>query len=335
MLFSICIPVRNDLSNLKRCLAGFSNQLLSDSEILICDDGSTRPITVQDFDGIQVACTLVRQAWQGPAAARNRLAGIARGSYLFFVDADTVAHVDMLEQARRIITEHPQVDAFYGSYDDEPADQSLVSTYRNLLHHYTHHQAATAERITTFWCGCGVIRRELYLECGGLWEFFDKPSIEDIELGYRLNARGVAIRVFPQCQVKHLKRWTFMNMLYTDLFRRGIPWVRLMRARGEWASQLNFSWSQRIANVSAAAFLLFGLLAFVRVGFAGVAVLALAIFVITNLSFFRLVRKKRGMAAFIMAIPLHITYALVCVVSVAAAFVYPRLKLPPQPTLDV
>jgi len=335
MLFSICIPVRNDLSNLKRCLAGFSNQDLSDSEILICDDGSTRPITVHDLDGIQAACTLVRQAWQGPAVARNRLAGIARGSYLFFVDADTVPRVDMLEQARRIITEHRQIDAFYGSYDDEPADQSLVSTYRNLLHHYTHHQAATAERITTFWCGCGVIRRELYLECGGLSEFFDKPSIEDIELGYRLNARGVAIRVFPQCQVKHLKRWTFMNMLYTDLFRRGIPWVRLMRARGEWASQLNFSWSQRIANVSAAAFLLCSLLAFVRVGLAGVAVLALAIFVITNLSFFRLVRKKRGMAASIVAIPLHITYALVCVVSVAAAFVYPRLKLPPQPTLDV
>lgn len=126
-----------------------------------------------------------------------------------------------------------------------------------------------------------------------------------------------------------------MNMLYTDLFRRGIPWVRLMRARGEWASQLNFSWSQRIANVVAAAFLFFGLLAFVRVGFAGVAVLALAIFVITNLSFFRLVRKKRGMAASIVAIPLHMTYALVCVVSVAAAFVYPRLKLPPQPTLGV
>jgi GT2 family glycosyltransferase len=137
-----------------------------------------------------------------------------------------------------VIAKFPEV-AFFGAYDDDPADKTLVSSYKNLFHHYTHQRSADHhERINTFWCGCGVIRRDRYLAVGGLSELYDKPSIEDIELGGRLNAIGMPIRIFPQLRVKHLKKWTFKNWVFTDLFRRGIPWVRLMRARKDWTSQL-------------------------------------------------------------------------------------------------
>jgi glycosyltransferase involved in cell wall biosynthesis len=328
-LFSICIPVRNDPANLKECLAGFQKQDLSDCEILVCDDGSSPSLSADDFQNT-LEFRLIRQAGRGPSAARNHLARVATGTYLFFVDADTVPQPHLIEVARNLTTEDPQMAACYGAYDDEPAHRTLVSSYKNLLHHYTHlHSASGKERVTTFWCGCGIIRRELYLESGGLSEFYDKPSIEDIELGSRLSARGVHIRIVPQLQVKHLKKWTMRNWLYTDVFRRGIPWVRLMRAKNDWASQLNFSWSQRMASFAALTFIACIPLAAASPAFALAGLMALAVFLVPNLPFFDLVRRKRGLMVSLAAIPLHMTYALVCVASVGVAFLYPPLKLPP------
>ena len=326
--FSICIPVRNDPGNLKRCLAGFRNQELSDCEILVCDDGSTPRLSTADLNEAGVEFKLIHQAGQGPSVARNHLARVARGTFLFFVDADTMPHSQMLECARHIIAEQPQIDAFYGSYDDEPDHRTLVSSYKNLLHHYTHqHSASGGEEVTTFWCGCGVIRRELYLQYGGLSEFYDRPSIEDIELGVRLNANGIRIRIFPQLQVKHLKKWTLMNWVHTDLVRRGIPWVRLMRATRDWTSQLNFSWSQRAASFAAT--VLVACIPFAaNPAFAVMGFLAFAVFLVLNLGFINLVRRKRGLLASVAVVPLHILYALICVTSAVAAFLYPPLRLP-------
>ena len=329
--FSICIPVRNDPGNLKRCLAGFRNQELSDCEILVCDDGSTPRLSTADLSEAGVEFKLIHQAGQGPSVARNHLARVARGTFLFFVDADTIPHSQMLECARHIIAEQPQIDAFYGSYDDEPDHRTLVSSYKNLLHHYTHqHSASGGEEVTTFWCGCGVIRRELYLQYGGLSEFYDRPSIEDIELGVRLNANGIRIRIFPQLQVKHLKKWTLMNWVHTDLFRRGIPWVRLMRATRDWTSQLNFSWSQRAACFrSRGAGGLHTLCGKSRFRFARASWRSLCSW-FRILRFINLVRRKRGLLASVAVVPLHILYALICVTSAFAAFLYPPLRLPAQ-----
>jgi glycosyltransferase involved in cell wall biosynthesis len=334
LLFSICIPVRNDLGHLRQCLAGFQRHRLSDCEILVCDDGSTPPVESDQLADAGVPFTLVRQAALGPSAARNHLAQIARGRYLFFVDADTVATTETLDRLRRVVTTHPELDVFYGAYDDEPADPGLVSSYKNLLHHYTHqHSAQQHEVVTTFWCGCGVIRRDLYREIGGLSLFYEKPSIEDIELGSRLSARGIRICIIPELQVKHLKRWTLRNWLYTDLIRRGIPWVRLMRHRKRWGSQLNFSWSQRIASAAAVVAVACIPLIVLNPWFAAGVVVALAAFLMPNRGFFRLVRRKRGLTTAMLFVPLHLTYALVCVAAFAAALAAPPLTLPAPPML--
>ena len=329
VLFSVCIPVRDDASNLRQCLAGFRSHDRSYTEILVCDDGSTAPVLADHMRDVGVEFRLIRQAPLGPAAARNHLAQIAAGRYLIFIDADTVPRSDMLECATRIVTAHPDLDVFYGSYDDEPADRSLVSSYKNLLHHFTHQDSARRnETVTTFWCGCGVIRAELYRDAGGLSAFYDKPSIEDIELGGRLAARGVEIRIFPELQVKHRKRWTVRSWLYTDLMRRGIPWVRLMRSRKTWGNQLNFSWAQRMASIAAVVTVVALLLSVLNAGFAVVAVAALATFLLANLRFIDLVRRKRGLITAVLVVPLHLTYALVCVVAFGVGVLSPTLRLP-------
>lgn len=325
MFFSILIPVRDDPARLANCLRSLGTQDLGDCEVLVADDGSQPPLATEDLPVLEPPLRLFRLSGQGPAVARNLLAKQAHGEYLFFLDADTQASPHLLECARRVIAKHPGIKSFFGSYDDEPAWPSLVSTYRNLLHHYVHQQSGGRE-VSTFWCGCGVVQRDLYLRCGGISESYATPSIEDLAFGTRLGEQGVRTRIVPELQVKHLKRWTLGNWLYTDLFRRGIPWVRLMRARREWTGQLNFSTSQRVAAVAAVAVVAALLLTAWRTEMLLVATVPLATFVYLNRGFFRLIATKRGVPAAIATVPLHLTYALICVASVVLAFFYPPLR---------
>ena len=63
----------------------------------------------------------------------------------------------------------------------------------------------------TFWAGCGAIRRSVFKDVGGFDEKkYKKPSIEDIDLGYRLSQKGYKIFLDKDIQVKHLKSWNFM-----------------------------------------------------------------------------------------------------------------------------
>ena len=326
MLFSILIPVRNDFTNLACCLRSLRAQDLSDCEILVADDGSQPPLAREDLPDLGRPLQLFRLPDRGPAVARNYLADQASGDYLFFLDADTQANPQLLQCARRVIVENPGIGSFFGSYDDAPAWPSLISVYRNLLHHHVHQQSGGRE-VSTFWCGCGVIQRGLYLECGGISEAYRTSSIEDLAFGMRLSDWGVLTRIVPELQVKHLKRWTLGSWLYTDLFRRGIPWVRLMRARREWTGQLNFSPSLRVAALAAIAVAGTMVIAVWRPEVALLASVPLAAFIYLNRDFFRLVARKRGILAATATVPLHLIHTLICVTSVVMGFFYPVLKL--------
>jgi GT2 family glycosyltransferase len=115
----------------------------------------------------------------------------------------------------------------------------------NLRHHITHHRANREN--ATFWAGCGAVRRETFLGVGGFDEVrFPRPQIEDVELGYRMRETGTA-RLDPALQVKHMKRWTARNLIYTDIVERGMPWTQLMLEQGGVPNDLNLRASQRIA----------------------------------------------------------------------------------------
>jgi len=325
MLFSILIPVRNDRENLIRCLSGFKGQDLGDCEILVCDDGSDPPLTLGEIRPLGLKVQLFRLEGRGPGAARNFLSKLAKGKFLFFLDADVEPLPSTLACARRILSEHPEIKAFFGSYDDSPYHSSLVSTYKNLFHHYIHQRSNI--KVSSFWCGCGVILRRLYLECGGLSEFYQRPCIEDIELGTRLTQQGMTIHLFKQLQVKHLKRWTLSVWLYSDLFCRGIPWVRLMRSSHNWDNVLNFTWGERLSALAGLAFTTSVAGSLLWSWSAALALISLAAFVYLNYDFLSLVAAKRALTGAIAVVPLHLVYSIVCVISLVAGNLYPPLRL--------
>ena len=130
-----------------------------------------------------------------------------------------------------------------------------MSRYKNLLHHYIH-QHGRAEA-STFWAGCGAIRRDVFSAVGGFDESYLSAAVEDIEFGTRLRRGGYHIRLCPDIQVTHLKRWTFVSLLPADIFRRAVPWSRLILRQGHWPRDLNVDNKSRLSALSAWAALFF------------------------------------------------------------------------------
>jgi hypothetical protein len=92
----------------------------------------------------------------------------------------------------------------------------------------------------------------MFLKIGGFdVETYRVPSIEDIELGYRIRRAGGRIAVDPTLLGKHLKVWTPKNAIHTDIFRRALPWSRLMISREGVHNDLNTSHGEKAKAVFA------------------------------------------------------------------------------------
>ncbi len=247
---SVIVPFYNAEATLAAALAPLLAMLARGevAEIIGVDDGST-DASVALANGAGDVRVVRRTVRAGPAAARNTGSKEARGDYLWFVDADVVVADDAARVLNALLAEFGP-EAVIGSYDDAPAARNFLSRYKNLVHSYYHHRGR--RQASTFWSGCGAVRREVFAARGG----FDAarypfPSIEDIDLGYRIRAAGGTIVLEPALQGKHLKEWRFVNLMHTEVFRRAIPWSLLMMERKELTDDLNVGRGERLRAVLA------------------------------------------------------------------------------------
>jgi glycosyltransferase involved in cell wall biosynthesis len=303
---SIIVPVYNGGKNWTRVLDALAALNPAPDEILIVDDGSDDDSPQRArARGLSVLQTLTPRS--GPAVARNLGARHARGDILFFLDADVLVAPDAIARVLVALADE-NVSAVFGSYDDAPDDATLISQYKNLQHHYVHQHSA--RDATTFWAGCGAIRRDVFLQLDGFAETYARPSIEDIELGYRLTNAGKKILLAPDLQVKHLKRWTLRSWLASDIRDRALPWSELLARQNKVARDLNLNAASRWS----ALLCWFGVFCFGAAFFfpalwfvvAGVIVALVAL----NFEFYRFLYEKRGAWFALRALPLHWLYFL-------------------------
>lgn len=333
---SVIVPGHNAAEMLKSSLPALRSQDWPKDclEIIYVDDAST--------DGsidaaAEWADRIVRlEGWRnGPAGARNAGVRDSKGQILVFIDADVLAPPGTIAALVEPLMQDDTLDAVFGSYDSEPLEPALVSQYRNLLHHFVHQ---TSRRdASTFWAGCGAVRKRAFEMAGGFDAMrYRGAMIEDIELGHRMRALGMRIRLQPSVQVKHLKRWTLLQMMRADIFSRGIPWMRLLfqdsRASGE-IGDLNLGVSGILSVVLAWIGAVSTLLSFRFPKCVYGAFLALAMILALNWPVYRFFSRMRGVRFALMIIPLHVLFHFYNGASVIGGLLYRCLIDRPLPGL--
>lgn len=223
-MISIIIPAYNSETTLARCLEACLNQTCPDTEIIVVDDGSADA-------GADVAARLgvrcIRQANQGPAAARNRGATAAGGDILVFTDADCVPEPEWLE---RLLTGFkPGIVAAGGTYG--------IANPHSLLARMVHEEIAVRhEKMkgdVDFLGSFNVaVEAGAFRRVGGFDESFRKASAEDNDLAYRLQDAGGRLAFVPGARVAHYHPERFWPYLRTQA-RHGYWRVKLyMKHRG-------------------------------------------------------------------------------------------------------
>jgi GT2 family glycosyltransferase len=246
-MISVIIPVYNSKYTISRCIDAVLSSDYPDYECIILDDSSSDG-SIDIIKEKAVRVVELKDGPHGPAYARNHGAEVASGDILLFIDADVIIQPDTLTKVVSLLSSNPSAVAVFGSYDNNPGDSGFLSQYKNLIHHFVHQTAR--EDASTFWSGCGAIHKETFQKMGGFDDKrFTRPSIEDIDLGYRLKAEGYHILLCKELQVTHLKPWSLIGLLKTDILNRAIPWAKLILQYQNLPNDLNVSISQRISTV--------------------------------------------------------------------------------------
>ncbi|MEO5361224.1 MAG: glycosyltransferase family 2 protein [Nitrospirota bacterium] len=314
-MVSVIIPTYNNSVVFLKCLNAILDSTYKNFEVIVVDDCSTENIIINNIAGINMIRLEKRS---GPAAARNIGAQRATGDILFFIDSDVLIPADTIKKVNDFFSNHTDIPAVFGSYDDTPSEINFFSQYRNLFHHF-HHQISNT-MASTFWSGCGAIRKDVFFEAGGFNQSrYKTPSIEDIDLGYRIINKGYNIELKKDLLVKHMKRWDFLSILRTDIFQRAVPWSVLILETQSMPRDLNLKISHRISSFLVLCIAVLLPLCFILkdLSFAELSIgkylslivlISIIVVISLNLSLYTFFYRKRGLFFALAAIPLHFLY---------------------------
>ena len=316
---SIIVPVYNGGIGFEECLNGIRSSTYQSYELIVVDNGSTDDSVsiAKKYGDVILGCP----GPSGPGATRNMGAEHARGEIIFFVDADVVIRSDTLGKLVASFHAHIDVAAVFGSYDDKPPAQNFLSQYKNLLHHFVHQEGNS--EASTFWGGCGGVRKNIFEAVKGFdQDRYPFPSIEDIELGYRLRSHGYRILLDKNIQVTHLKEWRLKSLLRADIFYRAVPWSKLILERQGMINDLNLQTSQRICGGLACLIFFLFPVAWEQPAILSVILVFFSTIFYLNRKLFLFFLKQRGLGFLLLAFPMHFVYYLYSV----TAFVLCRIQ---------
>ncbi|MCX6545049.1 MAG: glycosyltransferase [Acidobacteria bacterium] len=178
---SVVIPVLNDATGLRRCLASLRNNAVPSAiaEVIVVDNGSADGSSAVAREA--GACVLESPGLR-VGQLRNQGAAVARGQILAFVDADHEIVSGWVEAACRLLAERGVGGA--GAAYLAPAGGTWVQRMYSRL------RSRPPGRCDVEWLGSGnlAVRRDVFTELGG----FDTrlEVCEDVDLCQRIQATG-------------------------------------------------------------------------------------------------------------------------------------------------
>jgi glycosyltransferase involved in cell wall biosynthesis len=216
---SIVIPTLNGALRIGNCLDALVKQSAGrDVEILVVNDGSTdnTGAAVECYSGIR----LISQSNAGPAAARNRGVMEAMGSIILFTDDDCVPTENWLDAMLEPFAD-PEVVGAKGVYRSR--QKSIVARFVQIEYEDRYRLMAGLSSIDFIDTYSAAYRRDRFLEMTGYDTAFRVACAEDIELSYRMAARGWKMKFAPKAIVYHTHPdtiWRYLKKKYKFAFWR-------------------------------------------------------------------------------------------------------------------
>lgn len=237
-MLSVVVPAYNRADLLPRTLASLLAQSQPADEILVVDDGSTDgSAAVAEAFGSPVR--VIRQANQGPAAARNRGLAEAQGDWVHFFDSDDLALPNLHAEQLRVL-DQTGADVAYAPWLKCEISAQAIAPTSHVLQQHGLPQGNLVRALLTNWSVvpiCCLIRTRLARQVGGFP--VELHGTEDQLFFLRLLLAGAQVVHSPGTLVvyradnpgklsaggdgKHLRQWArFLLMAQEACLQHGV-----------------------------------------------------------------------------------------------------------------
>jgi glycosyltransferase involved in cell wall biosynthesis len=223
MFFSIVIPLYNRPDEIKELLASLSQQTYTSFEVIIVEDGSSKPAKhiVQSFSS-RLDIHYFEKKNEGQGFARNYGFERAKGDYFIVFDSDIIVPSGYLEVVKRSIEEN-KWDAFGGP---DAAHESFTTIQKAISYSMTSPFTTGGIRGNKKHVGQFHPRsfnmglsRALWSNIGG---YNLSRRSEDIEFSIRMINSGYKVGLIPEAFVYHKRRTSFPQFFkQTNAFGKG------------------------------------------------------------------------------------------------------------------
>jgi len=235
ILLSIIIPTHNSQNTINNLLLSihtsqFNN--FADVEVIVVDDGSkdkTRDLVRKLLEKLKYTLILyLLRNNLGPAKARNYGVKKAKGKYILFLDSDIVLAKSTLRYAYQLAKDE-KVKAFTGIWHYQQKTNQFFPNFKAMRDWvYWFIEREKYARYYLFSTRIAGIEKKLFQTIGGFDETFPKPTVEDIELTYRIEKRA-KIRFSPELLVYH--EFEDFWPIAIKYFKRSRDWILLYQKR--------------------------------------------------------------------------------------------------------
>ena len=229
---SVIVPALNEEKYLPRCLDSLVRQSRREPvEIIVVDGGSTDRT-------VQVAKECVQKVLVEPArpvgAARNIGARQAKGEVLAFIDADTIACEDWVEEIARTFDSTPGAVGVSGPtlpYEGTHLDRIAYHVATGCVQRFSFRLGRP--HVAGFNC---AYRRKAFWDAGGFDE--DRVLLEDVMLSLRMRHQGrilfnpemiayTSLRRIKKYGYPYLTTYNLINWIVMLLFKRTLAYPQI------------------------------------------------------------------------------------------------------------
>lgn len=217
-LISVVIPTFGRPEKLAETLAALDQQDCESFEVVVVDDGSSKPVTREMLPDTQrFTLRILRQQNQGPAAARNLGAKEANGEILLFTDDDCLPCSGWVSALSQEIKSHREALVGSLTFNGLPSNSwsSASQLIIDLVYDHFNRDPTNAYFLASNNLAC---RRDLFLEIGGFDTDFPKAGAEDRDFCDRWRMTKRPIRLIREQLVEHRHAQTLGR--FVDLHHR-------------------------------------------------------------------------------------------------------------------